>query len=156
MSPSPRPTTTAGEPAPPRSLRDQNVSFALAKPDEAGAGWLRSAMDKAAAATADRLAGGPVLAISASKLAVLRTVEPGEVVRCVIEEVRYGTTSLTVSVAARTGQPGTAEKVACSDYTYIAVDAEGLPRPVLEPMSKPCDDPAADHDAGDEKWTLPT
>ncbi|MEQ9331523.1 hotdog domain-containing protein [Thalassobaculum sp.] len=158
MSPSPRTlSSTAAEAVPPEP-RGEPVSGPLTVPDDAGPGWIRSVMDKAASAVATRLAAGPVLAVAASRAAVTQAVAPGDRVRLHVEEMRYGSTSLTLTVAAwAVAQDGGApERAAAVEYTYIAVDAEGLPRPILEQMPKACDDPAADPAAGDETWMPPT
>lgn len=140
-----------GLPAPVERRGDQ-VGGPLTMPDDAGPGWLRSAMEAAASAAAAALAGGPVLAVAASKTAVHQDIVAGDVVRLHVDDVRYGTTSLTLSLTARLDGP-TATRVAAADYSYIAVDHDGRPRPVLEPVAEACNDPGADSAAGDDTWT---
>lgn len=157
MSPSPRISPTTARRAAPASPRGEPASVPLTVPGDAGHGWLWSAMDKAAAVAAARLAAGPVLAVAASRAAVLRTVAAGDVVRLHVEQVRYGTASLTLSLAVWVEERGDQApgEVAAAEYTYIAVDGDGRPRPVLEPVAEACEDPA-DRSAGDETWAPPT
>lgn len=157
MSPMPRTRPSPTAATPPVAPGGEALTGPLTVPDDAGAGWLRAAMDRAATAAATRLAAGPVLAVAASKAAVGQAVGPGDTVQLHATDLRYGTTSLTLTVAAWVGDAaaGAPEKAAEAAYTFIAVDAGGLPRPVLEPSAKACDDPAS-ADSGDETWTPPT
>ncbi len=85
---------------------------------------------------------------------------PAAVARLYARDVLYGSASRTPAAAARVGDaaagtPETPEKAATAECAFIAVDPVGLPRPVLEPSAKACDDPAS-ADSGDETWTPPT
>jgi|GEM_PF-914143 len=160
LSPNLLPSTAAK--AVPLEPFGEPASGPLTMPDDAGPGWVRSAMHKAAEVAATGLAAGPVLAVAASRTAVLLTVTAGDAVWLHVDDVRYGTSSLTLTIVAWIDRSGVGspemramERAVAADYTYIAVGAGGLPRPILEPVTKACDDPASD-DAGDEKWTQPT
>lgn len=96
-------------------------------------GWIMSSMSAAAAAAAGRAAHGPVVAVAVSKVTLLRPVAIGDELCCYTEVVRLGTTSITLAVEAwilRQGQ-GEAVKLTDAQYTFVAVDGDGRPRPVM-------------------------
>lgn len=100
-----------------------------------GAGGIISAMNEAGAAAAAEAAQGPVVTVAVSKAVFLRQAEAGEEIRCHTEVVRLGTTSLTLAVEvwAMRRDGGERCKITGAQFTYIAVDGHGRPRPVLVP-----------------------
>jgi acyl-CoA thioesterase YciA len=64
----------------------------------------------------------------------LRPVKVGDTVCCYTDVTKVGRTSITLDVAVwvlRQGQ-GERTKVTHSEFTYVAVDEAGQPRPVLQ------------------------
>ena len=67
------------------------------------------------------------------RLAVLRTLQVGDLVSFYVEVKRIGTTSVTVTVevfAERRPTDPHVVKVTEATLTYVAIDAGGRPRPV--------------------------
>lgn len=98
-------------------------------------GWIMSSMSAAAAAAAERAAQGPVVAVAVSKVTFLGPVAIGDAVCCYTEVVRLGTTSITLAVEVwilRQGQ-GAPVRLTDSQYTFVAIDGDGRPRPVVVP-----------------------
>lgn len=97
-------------------------------------GWLMAQMDLAGAVAAVRRARGRVVTVAVEAMSFHRPVLIGDLVSCYAEVVRVGRTSLRVEVDSwverRDG--GAVEKVTEGVFTYVAIDAEGCPRPVLE------------------------
>jgi acyl-CoA thioesterase YciA len=95
-------------------------------------GWLMSLMDVAGGISATRLAGGRVATVAVTDMAFLRPVKVGDVVCCYTDLVRIGRTSLTLRVEAWVLRQriGDRIKVTHADFTYVALDDEGQPRPV--------------------------
>jgi acyl-CoA thioesterase YciA len=97
-------------------------------------GWLMSAMDAAAFMTATRQAGGRVVTVAVSNIVFLQPVKVGDVVCCYTDVTRIGATSITLAVEVwvlRQGQ-GTRVKVTEAEFTFVAVNDNGRPRPLRE------------------------
>ena len=65
--------------------------------------------------------------------AYLRPVTVGDVICCCTDPARAGRTSLTFRVEAWVlrQRPGDRMKVTSADFTYVALDGDGRPRPVI-------------------------
>ncbi len=96
-------------------------------------GWLMSLMDVAGGIAAGGLAQGRVATVAATDMAFLRPVKVGDVVCCYTDLARKGRTSLTLRVEAWVLRQrlGDRIKVTSADFTYVALDADGRPRPVI-------------------------
>ena len=95
-------------------------------------GWVMSLMDLAAGVAAASHAKGRVVTAAITQLSFLRPVKVGDVVCCYTELTRTGRSSVSLSVEAwvlRRGQ-GDRLKVTEAEFTMVAVDAEGRPRPL--------------------------
>ena len=95
-------------------------------------GWLMSFMDSAGGMTATNVARGPVVTAAVSNMAFLQPVRVGDVICCYTDVIRVGTTSVTLSVEVwmlRQGQ-GERTKVTDAEFTFVAVDEAGRPRPI--------------------------
>lgn len=95
-------------------------------------GWIMSLMDLSGGITAARIAQGRVVTAGVSRMAFLQPVKVGDVVCCYTELRRIGRTSITLDVEVwvlRQGR-GRRVKVTEAEFTYVAVDAEGRPRPL--------------------------
>ena len=96
-------------------------------------GWIMSLMDSAGSMTATEYAKGRVVTVAVSKITFLHPVKVGDVVCCYTDIVRVGKTSLTLDVelwVLRQGQ-GDRVKVTDAEFTFVAVNDAGRPRPFL-------------------------
>ena len=95
-------------------------------------GWIMSMMDVAGGISATRLAGGRVATVAVTDMAFLRPVKVGDVVCCYTDLVRMGRTSLSLRIEAWVMRQriGDRIRVTHADFTYVALDDAGQPRPV--------------------------
>ena len=95
-------------------------------------GWLMSLMDVAGGIAAGAVAQGRVATVAATDMAFLRPVKVGDVVCCYTDLARKGRTSLTFRVEAWVLRQrlGDRIKVTSADFTYVALDGDGKPRPI--------------------------
>lgn len=102
-------------------------------------GWIMSLMDSAGAISAARHAAGRVVTVSATDMAFLNPVYVGDVVCCYTEVTRIGTTSITlhIEVWALRGGTGDRIKVTSAEFTFVALNDEGKPRPILDGTTRP-------------------
>jgi acyl-CoA thioesterase YciA len=109
-------------------------AFANAHGDIFG-GWLLSQMDLAGGTIAVRQAKGRVVTVAITAMTFHRPVCVGDEVSCYAEIVKIGRTSITVKIEVFARRGRTGEKIEVTDglFTYVAVDSEGKPRPVVEP-----------------------
>lgn len=97
-------------------------------------GWIMSLMDVAGGITARSVAGGRVVTVAVTDMAFLKPVHVGDVVCCYTDLARMGRTSVTFRVEVwvlREGQ-GQRIKVTSAEFTYVAVDEQGRPRPIRQ------------------------
>jgi acyl-CoA thioesterase YciA len=114
---------------------------AIAMPADANAngdifgGWLMSQMDLAAGNLASRTSHGRCVTVSADAMTFLRPVKIGDEVSVYCELLTTGRTSMKISVEAwRRARIGNEEyRVTKAVFTFVAIDAEGKPRPITEP-----------------------
>ena len=95
-------------------------------------GWIMSLMDSAGAITATRRAEGRVVTASVSNIEFLQPVKVGDVVCCYADVIRVGRSSMTLCVEVwvlRQGQ-GDRIKVTDAEFTFVAVDEQGIKRPL--------------------------
>ena len=106
--------------------------FANAHGDIFG-GWLLSQMDLAGGTVATRLAKGRVVTVAVTAMTFHCPV--GDEVSCYASIVKVGRTSITVKIESFARRGRTGEKIAVTEglFTYVAVDSQSKPRPVLEP-----------------------
>lgn len=95
-------------------------------------GWLVSQMDLAGSAVATRRAKGRVVTVAITTMTFHRPVFVGDEVACYAEVMKVGNTSLTVRIQSWACRGIGDEQIAVTEgvFTYVAVDAEGKPRPV--------------------------
>ncbi|MEV6199016.1 acyl-CoA thioesterase [Streptomyces sp. NPDC051771] len=90
-------------------------------------------IDDAAAAAAGRHADGPAVTVSVDRMTFLAPVRAGDLLSVQAGLERAGRTSMTVGVrvtAERWNSAGPATEVATAFLTFVAVGADGSPRPV--------------------------
>src|SRR5262245_59500947 len=95
-------------------------------------GWIMSLMDAACAITATRRAEGRVVTVAVGNIAFLQPVKAGDVVCCYTDMLRLGRSSMTLAVEVwvlRQGR-GPRIKVTSADFTFVALDEAGRPRPI--------------------------
>jgi acyl-CoA thioesterase YciA len=130
--------------APPRGAEEPRGELAartLAMPADTNpsgdifGGWIMSLMDAAGAITATRLAAGRVVTASVGYIAFLQPVKVGDVVCCYTESVKTGRSSMTLGVEVWVLRQGCGPriKVTSADFTFVALDEAGRPRPLAAP-----------------------
>jgi acyl-CoA thioesterase YciA len=64
-----------------------------------------------------------------------RPVYVGDEVSCYAQIVKIGRSSMTVKIEVFARRGRTGEKIDVTEglFTYVAVDSEGKPRPIIEP-----------------------
>lgn len=90
-------------------------------------------IDDAAAAAAGRHADGPAVTASVDRMVFLAPVRAGDLLTVHAELERAGRTSMVVGVrvsAERWNAAGPGTDVATGRLTFVAIDADGRPRPV--------------------------
>ena len=97
-------------------------------------GWIMSLMDEAGAMTAIRHAQARVVTVAATDMAFLHPVKVGDVVCCYTELARLGRTSLTLHIEVWVLRAGLGDrmKVTSAEFTFVALDAAGKPRPIAD------------------------
>ncbi|GAA1911013.1 hypothetical protein GCM10009716_21130 [Streptomyces sodiiphilus] len=96
-------------------------------------GVVMKLIDDAAAAEARRHADGPAVTVSVDRMSFPAPVRAGDLLRLHAELEKAGRTSMTAVVrvtAERWNASGPLTDVATARLTFVAVDAEGRPRPV--------------------------
>ncbi|MEI4473617.1 acyl-CoA thioesterase [Frigidibacter sp. MR17.24] len=95
-------------------------------------GWIMAQMDMAAGATAGMIAQGRTATVAVDAMAFLQPVKVGDEVTVFTELLRVGTSSMRIGVEVwrRKRMEAEAEKVTEGVFTFVALDAEGRPRPV--------------------------
>ena len=96
-------------------------------------GWLLCQMDLAGASVAVRRAGGRVVTVAITAMAFHRPVCVGDQVSCYGSVAKIGNTSITVKIEswALRGTGTTAIKVTEGLFTYVRVDPDGHPQPIV-------------------------
>ena len=95
-------------------------------------GWIMSLMDAAGATSATRLAEGRVATVAVSNIAFLQPVKVGDVVCCYTEPLATGRSSIRLGVEVWVLRQGRGErmKVTAAEFTFVALDEDGRPRPI--------------------------
>ena len=98
-------------------------------------GWIMALMDASGAMTATQQAGGAVVTVAVSNVIFLQPVKVGDTVCCYTDVTRRGRSSITLAVEVwvlRQGQ-GDRLKVSDAEFTFVAVNDNGRPRPFPSP-----------------------
>ena len=95
-------------------------------------GWLMSQMDLAAGNVAALTARGRSATIAVDGMRFHRPVKVGDEVSLYASVTRRGSTSMHIHVTAwrRSRPEDVHEKVTCATFVFVALDAEGQPRPI--------------------------
>lgn len=95
-------------------------------------GWLLSIMDNAAGLTAARFSKGRAVTVAMDGMQFHEPVKVGDEVSVYTEIKRVGRTSMTIAVEAwrRERFSEVANQVTQADFTFVAIDDNGRPRPI--------------------------
>ena len=95
-------------------------------------GWLMSQMDIAGGIAAAARAKGRAVTVAVEGMEFHQPVYVGDLVSCYADVVATGTTSITVKVEtlAHRRAGGDTVKVTEGTFVFVAIDADGRPRPV--------------------------
>jgi acyl-CoA thioesterase YciA len=95
-------------------------------------GWVLSRMDQAGGIAGVERAKGRVVTISVEAMTFIRPVRVGDVLEVYTEVESVGRTSMKVHVEAwvRRFQTHLQEKVTDATVAFVAIDANGKPRPI--------------------------
>src|SRR4051812_25501718 len=99
-------------------------------------GWIMAQVDVAGGTVAGRLARGRVATVAVNSFVFKQPVQVGDVLSFYADVVRVGNTSVTINVevfAERRPSDPKVVKVTEATLTYVAIDANGRPRPVPRP-----------------------
>lgn len=96
-------------------------------------GWLLCQMDLAGTVFATRRAQGRVVTVALTGMVFHRPVMVGDEVTCFCELEKIGYTSITVKIQSwvKRGIGDDQIKVTEGTFTYVRVDTDGRPRPVV-------------------------
>lgn len=100
-------------------------------------GWVLAQMDLAAGIVAAQRARGRVATAALDGMSFHRPVYVGDLVSCYARVTRVGRSSMTVQVDtfALRRRTGDEVKVTEGQFTLVALDEQGLPRPVPPPAA---------------------
>jgi acyl-CoA thioesterase YciA len=95
-------------------------------------GWIMSLMDSAAKMSATRHANCRVVTAAVSNIAFLAPIKVGDTVCCYTDVKRTGRSSVTLDVEVWVLRQGQGDRVRVTDaeFTFVAVDDTGKPRPL--------------------------
>lgn len=112
--------------------RPQDTNFA----GDIFGGWIMAQVDLAGSIVASRKAKGRVVTVAVKEFQFHKPIYVGDLISCYVTISRIGTTSITVLVevyAERNPAKPERIKVTQATVTYVAVDTDGKPRPVIQP-----------------------
>lgn len=100
-------------------------------------GWILSQMDLAGGTYAFYVAQGRVATVAVTGMKFYKPVNVGDEVSCYCATHAIGRTSVTVNVETwvRRRQLTVEEQVTEGLFTFVAIDADGKPRPIEAPTS---------------------
>ena len=96
-------------------------------------GWIMAQVDLAGAVLPSRIAGGRIATVAVNQFIFKQPVSMGDLLSFYARITRIGNTSISVRVevyAERNPAKLHVVKVTEADLTYVAIDAQGQPRPV--------------------------
>ena len=95
-------------------------------------GWIMAQMDIAGGIVAGQRAQGRVATVAVNAMEFHQPVYVGDLASCYADVTRVGRSSITVRVETivRRHRTGESVKVTEGTFVYVALDADGKPRPV--------------------------
>lgn len=108
-------------------------------------GWILSQMDLAGGTHAFYVAQGRVATVAVTAMKFYKPVNVGDEVSCYCATHEIGRTSVTVLIETwvRRRRLAVEEQVTEGLFTFVALDSNGLPRPIKEPEVNSENDAAA-------------
>lgn len=97
-------------------------------------GWLLSQMDIAGGLIARARTGSRVATVAVDGMVFHQPVFVGDVLCCYADVVRIGRTSITINVVANVLRGGRGDRVKVTEgvFTYVAIDDNRKPMPIVE------------------------
>ena len=122
----------AGEPGDAPAIRTIAMPADTNPAGDIFGGWLMAQMDLAAGNVASRRARGRCATVAVERITFLSPVKVGDEVTVRAELVGVGRTSLRLRVSAwrRPRDADTSTRVTEAEFTSVALDADGRPRPL--------------------------
>lgn len=98
-------------------------------------GWILSQMDIAAGITAGRRARGPVATVAVDGMKFIRPILMGDILSIYADIARLGRTSMAIRVEVMVHRRGESDELQVTEglFTFVALDADGKPRPIDAP-----------------------
>lgn len=95
-------------------------------------GWIMASMDAAASMATTRIVDGPAVTVAVTSMVFIAPVKVGDTVCFYADVKRLGRTSVTLDVEVWVLREGRGEriKVTAAEFTFVAVDEAGKPRPI--------------------------
>ena len=96
-------------------------------------GWIMAQVDLAGAVLPARIAKGRIATVAVNQFVFKQPVSMGDMLSFYAKVERVGRTSVTVNVevyAERFRRTGRVIKVTEANFTYVAIDDNGRPRPI--------------------------
>jgi acyl-CoA thioesterase YciA len=95
-------------------------------------GWIMASMDAAASMASTRIVDGPAVTVAVTSMVFIAPVKVGDTVCFYADVKRLGRTSVTLDVEVWVLRQGRGEriKVTEAEFTFVAVDEAGRPRPI--------------------------
>ncbi|MBN9585126.1 MAG: acyl-CoA thioesterase [Afipia sp. 62-7] len=100
-------------------------------------GWLLSQMDIAGGIYASKVSQSRTVTVAIEAMTFRKPVYVGDVVSVYASTVRIGRTSISVHVEAWVQRRKESQLILVTDgnYTYVAIDDNGHPQPIAQPVS---------------------
>ncbi|MBR0665989.1 acyl-CoA thioesterase [Roseomonas hellenica] len=100
-------------------------------------GWIMASMDEAAAMAVAKLVEGRAVTVAVSSMVFIQPVKVGDSVCFYADVKRVGRSSITLDVEVWVLRRGCGErvKVTEAEFTFVAVDEDGQPRPLKSPQA---------------------
>ena len=101
-------------------------------------GWVMAQVDLAGAVLPARYVNGRIATVAVNEFIFKQPVKVGDILSFFSSVTRIGNTSITVKVevfAERFSMQGVYLKVTEANVTYVAIDAQGKPRPIARKLS---------------------
>ena len=100
-------------------------------------GWVMAQVDLAGAVLPARYVNGRIATVAVNEFIFKQPVKVGDILSFFSSVTRIGNTSITVKVevfAERFSMQGVYLKVTEANVTYVAIDAQGKPRPIARKL----------------------
>src|SRR6476646_3474925 len=95
-------------------------------------GWVLSQMDIAAGIVASRRARGPVATVAIERMEFISPIHLRDLISVYAAVERVGRTSMAIRIEVVASRNGGADEIKVTEglFTFVALDADGRPRPV--------------------------